>query len=124
MTPSRFLVIVFVALAAGLVFPAATRADERATIVNDSYLNVEFYVKWSDIPFWSPKIVLAPGESYTTSGPDRGRLLLSYNTTPGRYPARVSRVVILTARAYAPWQTGYVSYFRAQSPIQIQLYAY
>jgi hypothetical protein len=77
-------------------------ATENATIVNKSTKNVEFYLKWSDLPQESEKIVLEPDESRPAKGVDGTVLKMRYNSTPGQLPPREKVVKVITANVNNP----------------------
>jgi hypothetical protein len=117
----RYPAVGLLALVLGGFFPALARAEENATIINESDLNVEFFLKWSHLRDESEKIVLAPGESWPVSGPDGARLYIRYNSTPGRLPAAERFTRVITARVNGPAHPGYKSYLWNVSPIMVAL---
>ena len=95
----RLRAILLVALAVVASSPLAAFAAETATIVNQSDLSVEYFLKWSNVPFESGKLVLAPGEVRSVSGPDGARLDIRFNSTPGGGPPREVRYQVVTVRS-------------------------
>jgi hypothetical protein len=97
-------------------------ADETATIRNESMHAVPMVLKWSNVPFESAPIVLAPGQSYTSRGPDGQSLFVRFNATPtnSQFPRWVSYQVItrFTASSFDP---GVVSVYRNTSAFEVNL---
>lgn len=99
------------------------RADETATIRNDSTHVVPMYLKWSHLPLESQILLLAPGQVYSTRGPDGSALFIRFNATPGngQFPKELKYQVItrFTADQNDP---GAVSTFRNVSPFEVNLF--
>jgi hypothetical protein len=109
--------------AVAVAFSAAElNAAEAATLVNASSRNVELSAKWSNLPYESPKIVLAPGERRHFSGPDGAALYVRFNSTPGILPARERSYRVITAGGVAPYHPGFHSYFRHIAPHVVDLF--
>lgn len=110
---SRTMMIAATLLVASIANLA--NADEVATIVNGSQLNVELYLKWSNLPRESAKIVLRPGDSWSAKGPSGAKLEMRFNSTPGMNnpPAEVF-VKVRTAEVTEG--NGYVSTFKNKNP--------
>jgi hypothetical protein len=108
----------------GMAAAAGNRASgaEVATVRNESNGFVTFHAKWSNVPYESSPITLAPGQSYKLVGPDAAQLGVRFNATPNSpwISPRVYRV--RTWRVYTPYSPGYVSRFRWATPYLIDLY--
>lgn len=105
------------ALIAAVALCPTARADEVATINNQTDVNVSLYLKWSNLSYESELITLAPGESYTVRGPDGKALYMRFNSTPTvAGPARERKVQLYTNRVPTDVGPGYVSFFRPSSP--------
>ena len=104
----------FAALVLTTAGATGVHAAEVATLENATATNIELYLQWSDRPYGSGKIVLAPGERRTFWAADGASLTLWFNSTPGMVqPPRERRVRVVTLRAPVPDnQVGYLSYFR------------
>ena len=116
------IIISLLVILAGLGHITNALADESATIVNNSKKNVEFFLYWSELPRESGKIVLAPGESRTTNGPDGAVLKMRFNSTPGQLPPRERVVQVITANVNDPHHPGYISYFRDLNKFIVGIY--
>jgi hypothetical protein len=101
---------------------AELNAAETATLVNASSKNVALFAKWSNLPYESNKIVLAPGERWHFSGPDGAGLYVRFNSTPGILPPRERSYRVITAGSVAPYHPGFYSYFRHVAPHVIDLF--
>lgn len=111
--------LALVAAVLALTAPTAAAA-EVATIVNESDTNVELFLKWSDVPFESQRIVLAPGEVRREQRPPGTQLYVRFDSTPGvPGAAREVRGRVITANV--PGGEGYVSTFRRVSPAVVAL---
>lgn len=96
------------------------RADEIATITNDTDTNIELYLKWSHVPNESAKIVLAPGESIRQQAPPGKKLFMRFNSTPDVQGApREIKLQVITANV--PNGGGYTSTFKRSSPTIVVL---
>ena len=62
------------------------KADETATIRNESSHVVPMVLKWSHLPNNSGLIFLAPGQNYTTRGPDGQSLVRPLQRDAGQQP--------------------------------------
>lgn len=98
-----------------MLMSATSRADEVATIVNESSMNIELYLKWSNLPNESAKIVLRPKEFRMAVGPSGARLDMRYNSTPG-LTAPPAEVVLRVRTADVDAGRGYISTFRNRTP--------
>jgi hypothetical protein len=100
----------------------AARANETATIRNESCHVVTMVLKWSNDPGDSGEIRLAPGQNHIASGPDGQALFIRFNATPGnsQFPRMVDYQVITRFTAN-PLDPGVVSVFRNVSPYEVNL---
>jgi hypothetical protein len=100
----------------------AARANETATIRNESSHVVAMVLKWSDDPGNSGVILLAPGQNHLASGHDGQSLTIRFNATPGdsQFPKTVQYPVI-TRFTNNPLDPGVVSVFRNVSPFEVNL---
>ena len=120
----RWRAIVLLAFAVAASGPLAAFAAEAATIVNRSNQPVAMIARWSNLPFDSPLIVLAPGESWSNSAPDGAQLDIRFNSASPQLPFREMRYRVVTSPTFIPGQPGYVSSFRNVSPFLVDLFAF
>ena len=120
----RWRAIALLACAVVASGPLAAFAAEAATIVNRSHQPVAMIAKWSNLPFESPLIVLAPGESWSNSGPDGAQLDIRFNSASPQLPFREMRYRVVTSPTFIPGQPGSVSSFRNVSPFLVDLFVF
>jgi hypothetical protein len=121
--PARITALAAFALAAACYGPTA-RADQTATISNESSYPVELYLKWSNRFYESPRIVLAPGEWRRVSGTDGARLFIRFNSTPLSLPPWENSYRVITRYTFFVDEPGYISRFRDVAPDRVDLFAH
>ncbi|MFO0954125.1 MAG: hypothetical protein U0835_23815 [Isosphaeraceae bacterium] len=101
---------------------ASARADEAATIRNDSLHAVPFVLRWTNLTYDSPLIVLAPGQSYTTRSGDGNALFIRFNANPtnSQFPRWVNSRVF--TRFAGPGDGGTLSVFRSPTAYDVELF--
>jgi hypothetical protein len=117
-TTSRWSILAIV-ITAGLA--SSARSGEVATIRNESNHVVSFYLRWTDLPYDSHLIRLAPGEFWRTDGPDGSALFIRFDSMPGTVPVREMRHRVATRFGNFPGDRGMISVFRSVSPFAVDL---
>jgi hypothetical protein len=89
----RIAVVSLATLGLTAILASEAEAAQRATITNNSSVDVLMRVRWSHLPGWSVPFYLAPGESRVWTGPDLATMFIAWDATPGiPDPLRIKQV--------------------------------
>lgn len=119
----RFLSLaILTSLGATGILTGTARADETATIRNESTHMIPMVLKWSNLPYDSGVINLYPGQFHTTRGLEGQSLFVRFNATPGnsQFP-RVVNYQVITRFTANPLDPGVISVYRNISPFDVNL---